>query len=606
MTDTPQFRAVDRWLLACVRAIAQHGEFEPYRAQMASLLELFAPDWIATGTSPESAGPLMMVMARAAWAACPNPQLGFAPGRLPELLRNEPCHCGSLRKYKHCCMDAEQAVPMEQMNLLPWLMEALPRRRWPELVGSRVPLPMLIDLGMTWGREQRAKDLVAVLEPWFKGQDYFTERHEPLLDYLLDCYDALGNPRKKQALLERGLKHGDRGTVASLLQRLATIAHDRGENAQAWEYFRQAQRMQPEAPALCHLELLLLVSEGEEARARERARFWVQSLQRRRDPGLAGLIELAQNVARDGAAAFAALMLKNEPHLAAIEAALAQAPPVQACYSLPHKSGNSAGPLKPSKALAAALAEMEAQIDAERDRGREPDWQRLLAERPILWQSFELLAELVGISGKAALPGLEERLTLPLLNRAPNLLLANLQAHGAERATLEWGWRENRCALTLMADLASYWLERDPCSEVGKELLKWLVYGLNPNDNQGLRMQLMTVLLQRGDFAEAVELAKRYPDDRAEMQYQAALALHLAGESAKAAKALAKAQRNYPKIARYLLATNPKLPRLLENAVQLGGDDEAWLFRQWHLELWQRCGGIDWLKAHASTPRPRA
>jgi hypothetical protein len=58
--------------------------------------------------------------------------------------------------------------------------------------------------------------------------------------------------------------------------------------------------------------------------------------------------------------------------------------------------------------------------------------------------------------------------------------------------------------------------------------------------------------------------------------------------------------------ARYLLASKPKQPRLLGNAVQLRGEKEAWLFRQWHLELWQRTGGIDWLRAQCARTTPSA
>jgi len=28
----------------------------------------------------------------------------------PHLGRNEPCHCGSGRKYKHCCLDKDEAA----------------------------------------------------------------------------------------------------------------------------------------------------------------------------------------------------------------------------------------------------------------------------------------------------------------------------------------------------------------------------------------------------------------------------------------------------------------------------------------------------------------
>ena len=31
----------------------------------------------------------------------------FAPRAIPELGRNEPCHCGSGRKYKRCCLQKD-------------------------------------------------------------------------------------------------------------------------------------------------------------------------------------------------------------------------------------------------------------------------------------------------------------------------------------------------------------------------------------------------------------------------------------------------------------------------------------------------------------------
>ena len=33
-----------------------------------------------------------------------NPTTGHHPGR------NDPCHCGSGRKYKHCCLDKDEAT----------------------------------------------------------------------------------------------------------------------------------------------------------------------------------------------------------------------------------------------------------------------------------------------------------------------------------------------------------------------------------------------------------------------------------------------------------------------------------------------------------------
>jgi hypothetical protein len=36
-----------------------------------------------------------------------NPVAGRHPGR------NEPCHCGSGRKYKHCCLEKDEAAARE-------------------------------------------------------------------------------------------------------------------------------------------------------------------------------------------------------------------------------------------------------------------------------------------------------------------------------------------------------------------------------------------------------------------------------------------------------------------------------------------------------------
>lgn len=591
---------LDRWIRACVDVLNRAPDFTAYRDRVASLVDLYRKDWEASGTPPETVYPMLMLMARAVWAHCPNPHLQYAAGRLPPMERNSPCHCGSGRKYKHCCQDAEQRLPLKQVNFLSFLLEVLQRKRWAELAGSKLSRPMLVHVAHEWQGAGRYQELLALLEPWFKDERHFTEPHEPLLDCLLDCYDALHKPRKKQQLLERGLQHGDRGTVAALLQRQAAIAHDRGETAEAWALFKAAQQVLPDSPSLCHLELLLLIAQGDEAQARERARFWVQSLQRRRDPELQGLIELAQSVAREGAAAFGELAAQHEPALAELEAQLRAAPPPQAHYHFPHRSSESAGPLEPSPALAKALRTIEARMSRAQQGGGDPELGPVLAQAPLLWHSFELIAALEGIAHSRPLPGVGERFALPLLKRAEALLRENLRAHKAEGLALEWGWLQNRTALSLLADLALLRIELGCETDAALSTLRWLVDELNPQDNQGLRMPLMALLLQRGDYAEAAALAERYPDDLPEMQYQSALALHLLGNEASARAMLARVAADYPKIARMLLAPKPpKRPRGDAYGVVLGGDEEAWLFRDEHLPLWTRTGGLDWLRANA-------
>lgn len=595
---------LDRWLSACVGALVHMPDFPAYRTHISNLVDLYRKDWEATGTPADTVHPMLMLIARAVWAHCPNPHSHYAAARLPPIERNSPCHCGSGRKYKHCCQEAEQRLPLKQINLLPFLLDALQRKRWSELAGSKLSRAMLLNVALEWQREGRHKDLLALLEPWFKDERHFTELHEPLLDCLLDCYDALGKPRKKQQLLERGLQHGDRGTVASLLQRQAAVAHDRGEIAQAWAFFKAAQQLQPDSPSLCHLELLLLIAQGDEVQARARARFWVQSLQRRRDPELQELIELAQSVARDGAAAFGELAVEHDPALAELDELLRSAPPPQAHYHFPHRSDASAGPLEPTPALAKALREIESRMARALQGSGDVELAPVLAQAPLLWHSFELITALLGIARSRNVPGVGARFALPLLRRAEDLLRENLRIHKAEGLALEWGWVENRTALSLLAHWALLRIELGHETEGALATLRWLVDELNPQDNQGLRMPLIALLLERGDYAEAVTLGERYPDDLPEMQYQSALAEHLAGHGALANAKLGLAIARHPRIARMLLAPKPtKRPRGDAYGVVVGGAEEAWLFRQEHLALWTRTGGLDWLRTVVSRGR---
>lgn len=114
-------------------------------------------------------------------------------------------------------------------------------------------------------------------------------------------------------------------------------------------------------------------------------------------------------------------------------------------------------------------------------------------------------------------------------------------------------------------------------------------------------MPLIALLLGRGDYAAAAELADRKPDDLPEMQYQSALAMHLAGRKSLAGATIALAVARYPRIAKMLLAPKPpNRPRGNAYGREVGGAEEAWLFRQEHLALWERSGGIDWLRRWAS------
>ena len=258
----------------CVMHIAHGVDFETYRQRVAGAVQL--PDFIFPDRGADAFRALDDMraangLARAIWKLCPHPAHRFAPAPLLVPERNAPCHCGSLRKYKQCCLPMDARAPLDRLNFLLQLLEYLPKKRWAELADSRVSVDAVIDAAATWHEAGVHEDVVALVEPWFKHDKHWSARYAPLLDLLLDAYTVLHNPRKKKTRLDRALAAGDDKVRTDALQRLATMAADDGDYPGAWSLFKQAQRSDPESPHLAHLEVVLLISQGRESEARDRA-----------------------------------------------------------------------------------------------------------------------------------------------------------------------------------------------------------------------------------------------------------------------------------------------------------------------------------------------
>ncbi len=592
-------------------AIARGESFAEYSARVLVDTDTMLPP-PADGNlrdDPALRRSLVLAFVRAVWRQFPDPKNRFAPYVLPSPERNAPCHCGSGRKYKKCCEPIERDVPSPQLNLLPNLLDALPKKRWDELVGSRISLDMVGATASDWGEEGRDKDVLTLLEPWFVGDKYFDTRHEILFDLLLNTYTNLGKPRKKSSLLERAMALGDRAMRSAAMQRRVSILADEGDYPAAWKEFRNAQREDPDAPALSHLEVIVLLNEGREAEARERARFWVTRLLKRRDPDLDDLIEMLNGIAEHGGEGMLHIAEEMKPGVAEFISALRNAPPVSSAYLLQPEE-DSAGPLIPLPALEKAHFEWEeafpgfALMDEEGEALiwiSAPAWQAALDAQPILWQSFNVISALIGAVIAIAVPG-TDGLIKELNQRAENLLREVIRSNTAEGLKLEWGWMENRVALSLLGDLIVEDLQHPPTEE-SLARLEWLVLTLNPNDNQGFRDDLLRSYLERGRYGDALALSDSYPDDLAPMRYNRALTLFALGETDKASTALGDAVKEFPKPLAWLLKANPKAPKQDKYGIAIGGDEEAWIYRTEHLHLWEQFGALEWARKASKSMR---
>jgi hypothetical protein len=167
---------------------------------------------------------------------------------------------------------------------------------------------------------------------------------------------------------------------------------------------------------------------------------------------------------------------------------------------------------------------------------------------------------------------------------------------GVEAPHLAWPYTENRPALRNLARRVK--LEMDlGNTAAATELAHWLL-SLNPEDNHGFRGLVMNEHLRAGEDAAALELAARHPDDlQPELSYGKVLALYRLNRREEAEAALCAALKNLPKVPRFLISDRVRKPAIDPYGVSIGGEDQAWLYREDMRDVWAATrGALDWLK----------
>lgn len=273
-------------LIALVRdataEILSHQDAQRFLAWMVEHAAGYLGAALAESPDEGAQRAIATVLGRGIWNATPLPDNDFRPRALPEPGRNDPCPCGSGRKYKRCCAIVED-LPKPELDEV-WLVavEHFSEAQLAQAIArNRVPPAALAERAMRHLDDDDPKRARALLEPLFAGPaDKLDDRYEPALDALCDIYLELGHDRKKIALLERVGREGSGELKSAALQRLATAQLDAGERDQAWTAFQEAQRHDPNHPALGSLEVTLLIAQGRREEAIARARFWIARLRR--------------------------------------------------------------------------------------------------------------------------------------------------------------------------------------------------------------------------------------------------------------------------------------------------------------------------------------
>ncbi len=609
----------------------------PFLAWLRENLPRYAPPGSQLGHDLDLQRAFASAFGRQLWNVMPLPRRGFLAEPIAEPGRNDPCPCGSGLKYKHCCARVPSLAALDARTLWPYVLRALHGPLRTEALRSpHLPREAVLQHAADEIEAGRADAAVQLLEPMF---DDPIRREDDLaawgLDLLCDAYDARGRAkRRKRALLQRAASRPQRSALRSAAyQRLACIHMDEGRQAESWDAFRRAQQDDPGNPALGALEVQLLIGEGRQDHARERARFFLAQMRRRgedldpktlqfyealaADPGRAlsdVLIEMEQGAGRRLADWLDRVGTRPLPAYRVVPAV--ESGDVQ--EDVPNPGHVLRGP--------SGLAALEARWRAVFPLGKpfsihplpfaggdaweaaaENGWMTVLERHPEAFDSIDLLDDLataVMTHPDADHSSLRERLLQPLLTRAVAILERAMADVTPALGTVNLRWLlvENRPALRALFRLhegAVIAGREEEARRLAERLLE-----CNPDDNHGTRYWLANALLKAGDSAACLRIVEAHPDDAApEMSFNAALAHFRLGHARSATELLLAAHRATPRVTHYLLAKRVSRPKLHEHGVTLGGDDRGWLYRENMRPTWIATpGALEWASKVLSHP----
>lgn len=640
--DTADGERFEQIILECLRHILEHQDAARYmdwaRAAIPPALGL-----AEQGLDADEAQRLAVLLATAIWNLTPLPSEGFRPRPLTGPEGEGLCPCGSGLSFRDCC--AGLIEPPDLPGDLIWelLLDELPERQLQHAVtAGAVPPYLLGAVADRWLDEDRPGRAVSLLEPLFEADAAgLDERFDPALNVLCDAYDRLDHWKKKRDFLERMSEHGDPGLRAAAWQRLATIHIDAGDFDAARAAFTQALRLAPESAGTALLEITLLAAQHQDGLARERAKFWRRKLARRggADDEVMDFLARAGEDPQDAlvtshAALIDPLLLRlrdwvrlaGERPLPDYRAEPWRAPPGVAGHAQLSlfDDADAAGGRGPEGAsrparlrTPTALRRLEGQWHQvfpglkpqstrlspplEGDPWEDDDWVRFLAIHPEAADSLDILDDLANalyIHPESSLPWIAGALLPPLLQRARRIVEQAVPP--TAQTVIPWAVADNRPALRLLFRLYLFEEERGADAAAGAALE--LLLRLNPDDNHGVRAELINRFLRRGEDERALELAGRFPDDLlADLAYGEVLALYRLGRRDKAARALSHALGRLPRIPHYLTRKRVRQPPLSPAGITPGGDDQAWLYREAMRDVWAaEPGMLAWLKKHSA------
>ncbi len=597
---------VERLLGFASGALAVIREQENYPALMA---------W-AREEGARLMGDLSMAQALAPelWSQTPLERAGFACEPLARPGRNEPCWCDSGRKTKHCC--GAVSMPAELPDHLMWMLSL---REWKgptlkaALESGRAPAQALLEAGLIAAETGQRGRAQQILEALFQRADWsrLPAQAEPAFELLIDLYQERGFTRKRAELLDEVLERGPLFLRGVALERLCLMHLDSDDLDSARAAFVRAQQALPDSPTLAYIEAMLLLHEGHEKEAAERARFWFRRLARKGDldpDQLQFLADLAENPG----ATLADQLLNAEEDLAeplaALQALLAALtpPPGLDIRRTPAGELEYHSTAREDTLFAAWQKHFQVEVDDDSALGLKGDpwlhagaWLNALCAHPEWLDSPRVVQSLtLALTSRfGSLPWMSPSLFEPLAGRLERWL---------ERVRSEGDgsflWDEADNAVLLRTGLALVVGMERGARERSRQLAEQLLT-LDDQDSLGLQELVLDQLLREGRDQDALAMTDHQGDEPPALGLLMGrvLALFRLQRREEAEAMLAEVQRYNAHALPMLCAENPRpVSSGQEGIADPGTRAEAWQYRTLMRDQWRATpGALDWLQAHA-------
>lgn len=550
------------------------------------------------------------------WSQTPLERLNFASEPLATPGRNEPCWCDSGRKYKQCCYRV--SFPTDIPEQMMWMLSL---REWKgatlkaALESQQAPPQALLEAGLIAAESGQTGRAMQILESLFDGSDWsrLPEQAEPAFEILLDIYQERGFTRKRADLLDEVMERGPLFLRGVALERLCLMHLDNDDLDSARGAFVKAQQALPDSPTLAYIEAMLLLHEGHEQEAKERADFWYRRLARQGgldDEQLDFLAALADNPG----ATLADQLLSAEEDMAtplvALQALLA-ALPTAPLLTLTRDDERGRLLYTTTAREETLFAAWHEQFQVLVDEGvalgfrEDPwvnaiDWMSELCAHPEWLDAPQVVQDLtLALTSRfGSLPWMAPSLLEPLALRLSRWLE---QARAAGEGSLCWDDADNamllRTGLALVVGMERG--ARQHSRELAEELL-----AIDQEDSLGLRELVLDQLLRDDRNEEALALTNEPQKDDGSLVLGLlmgrTLALYRLGQQEAAEAALADVMAHSRYALELICAENPRpsMPHP-DGQVDPGSRAEAWQYRTLMRDQWRTTpGALAWLERH--------